>query len=137
MAQLPQQIKVEPHPPVALFLLALQDVSQDRLPAIIGRRFPLHSAGVLAHVADLRGRRSIWDIDDLDCEVDLVLAHGVLYCDCVDTFIFLLCPFDCKDAAVFGGLHPDPALSLTQQLLIKHPLLISTSIFWGIRVWPS
>lgn len=27
VAQLPQQIEVEPHPPVALFLLALQDVS--------------------------------------------------------------------------------------------------------------
>lgn len=54
--------------------------------------------------------------NDLDCEVDLVLAHRVLYCDSVNTFIFLLCPFNCEDAAVFSGLHTDPALSLTQQL---------------------
>ena len=54
--------------------------------------------------------------DNLDCEVDLVLAHGVLYCDGVDTFIFFLCSLNCKNAAVFGGLHTDPALSLTQQL---------------------
>lgn len=37
-------------------------LTQDWLPAVIGRRFPLHDAGVLTHVADLRGRRSIWDI---------------------------------------------------------------------------
>lgn len=34
-------------------------LTQDRLPTIIGRWFPLHNAGVLAHVADLRGCRSI------------------------------------------------------------------------------
>lgn len=54
--------------------------------------------------------------NDLDCEVDLVLAHGVLYCDGVDTLIFLLCPFNREDASVFGGLHTDTALRLTQQL---------------------
>lgn len=54
--------------------------------------------------------------DDLDCQVDLVLAHGVLHRDSVDALIFLLCPLDSEDASVLGGLHSDPALSLTQQL---------------------
>lgn len=90
VAQLPKQVKVQPHPPVALLLLALQDVAwmgrparwsacssaphptrpaqgsvpcpqltQDRLPAVVGRGLPAHRARVLAHLADLRGRRSI------------------------------------------------------------------------------
>lgn len=54
--------------------------------------------------------------DDLDREVDLVLAHGVLHRDNVDTLVFLLCPLDSEDAAILGGLHADPALGLTQQL---------------------
>lgn len=54
--------------------------------------------------------------DDLDCEVDLVLAHGVLHRDDVDTLVFLLSPLHSEDAAVLGGLHTDPALGLTQQL---------------------
>lgn len=55
--------------------------------------------------------------NDLDCKVDLVLPNGVLHCDNVDALIFLLCPLDSEDAAVLGGLHSDPALSLTQQLV--------------------
>lgn len=54
--------------------------------------------------------------DDLDCEVDLVLAHGVLHRDSVDALILLLCPLDREDAAILGGFHPDPTFSLTQQL---------------------
>lgn len=37
-------------------------LTQDRLPTVVGRRFPLHGAGVLAHVADLGGRGSVWHI---------------------------------------------------------------------------
>lgn len=37
-------------------------LTQDWLPTIIGRWFPLHNAGVLAHVADRRGCGSIWHI---------------------------------------------------------------------------
>lgn len=54
--------------------------------------------------------------DDLDGEVDLVLAHGILHCDDVDALVFLLCPLHSEDAAVLGGLYPDPAFGLTQQL---------------------
>lgn len=54
--------------------------------------------------------------DDLDCEVDLVLAHGVLHRDNIDTLVFLLCSLNGEYAAVLGGLHSDPALGLTQQL---------------------
>lgn len=37
-------------------------LTQDRLPTVVGRRFPLHGAGVLAHVADLGGRGSVWHV---------------------------------------------------------------------------
>lgn len=55
--------------------------------------------------------------DDLDCQVDLVLAHWVLHDDSVDTLVFLLGPLDSEDAAVLGGLHSDAALGVTQQLV--------------------
>jgi len=46
----------------------------------------------------------------------LVLPHGVLHRDHVDTLVLPLGPLDGEDAAVLGGLHSDPALCFTQQL---------------------